>query len=149
MAKLTDVAAIAEIVASIGVILSLIFVGLELSEGNRETSAATAQAASDQTMFLQAEILRYSDTWQKVLDGAPLEDGEENRRGIVLFDMVMTENENRFQQFDMGYLEDLRGNLETFVALPIYDQWKASPGANSKSPEFLELLDGMRPAKTR
>jgi hypothetical protein len=128
MAKLAAVASVEEIVASIGVILSLIFVGLELNEGNRETSAATAQAASDQTMFLQAEILRYADTWQKVLDGASLEDGEEKRRGIVLFDMVMTENENRYQQYDSGYLEDRRTNMGMFVALPIYDQWKASPG---------------------
>ena len=149
MAKLTDVASIAEIVASICVILSLIFVGLELSEGNRETSAATAQAASDQTMFLQSEILRYADTWQKVLDGAPLELGEENRRGIVLFDMVMTENENRFQQYDSGYLEDRRSNLDTFVALPIYDQWRASPGGNSKSPEYLEFLDELGSSKIR
>ena len=149
MAKLTDVASIAEIVASICVILSLIFVGLELSEGNRETSAATAQAASDQTMFLQSEILRYADTWQKVLDGTPLELGEENRRGIVLFDMVMTENENRFQQYDSGYLEDRRSNLDTFVSLPIYDQWRASPGGNSKSPEYLEFLDELGSSKIR
>ena len=43
--KLTDWASIAEIIAAIGVVFSLIFVGLQINEGNQETRAATIQAA--------------------------------------------------------------------------------------------------------
>lgn len=139
--KLSEWASIAEVLSAIAIVISLVFVGLQVSDGSRATRAATSQAASDQTMFLQSEILRYAGTWQKVLEGEALADGEELRRGIVLFDMVMTENENRSQQFESGYLADRRTNLEMFVGLPIYDLWRASPGANGQPAEFLELLD--------
>jgi len=142
--KLSEWASIAEVLSALAIVVSLVFVGLQISDGNRATRAATSQAASDQTMFLQSEILRYAGTWQKVLDGAPLADGEEMRRGIVLFDMVMTENENREQQFESGYLSDRRTNLEMIVGLPIFDQWRASPGANGHPAEFLEILDEVR-----
>ena len=69
---------------------------------------------------------------------------EDRPKGIVLFDMVMTENQNRVQQFEAGYLEGARTNVGSFVNLPIYDQWRASPGANGQTAEFLELLDEMR-----
>jgi len=39
--KLSNVASIAEIVAAIGVIFLLIFVGLQINEGNQETRAVT------------------------------------------------------------------------------------------------------------
>jgi len=45
--NLTKWASIAELIAGVGVILSLIFVGLQINEGNRETRAATLQAATD------------------------------------------------------------------------------------------------------
>ena len=147
--KLSEWASVAEVLGGIAIVVSLVFVGVQVNDGNRATRAATSQEASDQTMFLQAEVLRYAGIWQKVLDGAELGAGEEARRGIVLFDMVMTENENRAQQFESGYLEDRRTNFEMFVSLPIYDQWRASPGGNGKSAEFLEFLDGVRATTVR
>jgi len=50
--NLTKWASIAELIAGIGVILSLIFVGLQINEGNREIRAATLQAATDSEMFM-------------------------------------------------------------------------------------------------
>jgi len=37
---------IAEIAAAVGVVLSLVFVGLQIEEGNRETRATTLQSAT-------------------------------------------------------------------------------------------------------
>lgn len=117
--SLSDWANLAEILGAMAIVISLVFVGLQISDGNRATRAATAQAASDQTMVLHGELLRYSGTWQKVLDGSELAPGEEHRRGILLFGMVMTENENRALQFESGYLGNRRTNLGLFVTLPI------------------------------
>ena len=67
--RLSDLASIAEIIGAAGVILSLIFVGIQLGEGNRETRLATLQAATDSEMTLQGEFLRYADIWQKIALG--------------------------------------------------------------------------------
>ena len=77
--KLSDWASIAEIIAAVGVILSLIFVGLQINEGNQETRAATVQAAADGEAFVIATTLNHAGLWQKVITGAPLDRGEETR----------------------------------------------------------------------
>jgi hypothetical protein len=63
--KLSELASIAEIIASIGVILTLIFVGLELSEGNREARATTTQLVIKAEMDMVAVFIANADTWEK------------------------------------------------------------------------------------
>ncbi len=92
--KLSDLASVAEIIAAIGVILSLLFVGFQIQDGNRETVAATVQASLDSEMFFQAEIARHANTWELVVRGGEFSDGEENRRAIALYGMLMTLYEN-------------------------------------------------------
>ena len=142
--KLSDLASIAEIIAAVGVILSLIFVGLQIGEGNKETRAATVQAALDSEMLFQAKALRYADTWEKIVIGAPLSDGEEKRKGILLFNMSMTMAENRFHQINSGYIQNevvIAGGLLDF---PFYEIWRNSAGADARSLEFIEYLDSAR-----
>ena len=142
-------ASIAEMIAAIGVILSLIFVGLQLNEGNRETRAATIQAATDSEMLFQTQILRYADVWEKMIIGAPIEDGEEMRRAINLFNMAMTEYENRYLQFEAGYFDAhswgaRRISMQAFVTLPTFKNWRESLAASTHTPGFLELIDDMK-----
>ena len=141
--KLSDLASIAEITAAVGGILSLLFVGFQISDGNREIRAATIQAALDSEIAFQAELLRYVDTWQKVSSGAPLSDETEIRTGILLFNMMMTVYENRYLQFESGFLEE-EPYYETPVAIPFYEIWRDSGGATSRSPAFLEHMDDLR-----
>ncbi len=141
--RLSDFASVAEIIAAVGVILSLLFVGFQIEDGNRETRAATLQAILDSEMIFQAEILRYAGTWEKVVTGAPLSDGEETRRGIILYTMLMTLYQNQYYQFKSGYLED-SPNVERTVTLPIYEIWRGSGGAISRSSDFLEFVDSRR-----
>ena len=96
--KLSEWASIAEIIAAIGVILSLIFVGVQVSEGNLETRAATLQAASDAEAFMLATFLEHTDTWDKVVTGQPLDDGAELRGGILLYNLLLVDTENRYHQ---------------------------------------------------
>jgi hypothetical protein len=144
--KLSDLASVAEIVAATGVILSLLFVGFEIRDGNQEARAATVQATSDSEMAFQSELLRYADTWEKVTRGVSLADGVELRRGIVLYNMMMTLNEDRYYQFKSGYLEKEPTVFTStqLTSYPIYEMWRNSAGANSRSSEFLELLDRQR-----
>ena len=140
---------ISEMTAAIGVILSLVFVGLQINEGNRETRAAILQSANDSEMFMQSQLMRYADVWQKIISGNPLEDGAELRTGVVLYKMVMTEYENRFAQFEAGYFDATlwatrRSALERTVAVPFFETWRASIGAAGHSPNFLELIDNIK-----
>ena len=146
--KLSEWAAVAEIVAAVGVILSLIFVGLQISEGNQETRAASIQAASDADAFMIATLVNHKDTWDKVLTGAPLEEGAELRGGILLFNFLMVNMDNRFNQFQSGYLESnswdgYKSTLPPMVSLPLFKVWRESPGAQSHTTEFLELVDSL------
>ena len=140
---------IAEVIAAVGVILSLIFVGLQISEGNRETRAATLQAATDSEMFMQSQFMRYADLWEKLIIDAPIEKGEEARRAIILYNMLMTDFENRYFQFEAGYF-DARSwqtrlsSLRRIVALPFFETWRGTMGGVAHSPGFLELVDDLR-----
>ncbi len=146
--KLTDLASIAEIIAAIGVIFSLIFVGLQINEGNQETRAATIQAASDAEAFMIATMVNHSETWNKVVTGAPLESGAETRKGINLYNFLMVDTENRYYQFHSGFLdapswEGRLSTLQPIVKLPIFKIWRESFGARGHSAEFLELVDSL------
>jgi hypothetical protein len=126
----------------------LIFVGFQIADGNNETRAATTQAALDSEMFLQSHMLKYAGTWEKVVSGLPLEEGEETRRGILIMNMLMTLNENRFHQVNSGYLEHGINNFEIVLNFPFFETWRASGGARARSPEFLDFIDRARERNT-
>ena len=117
--KLQDVASVAEIVASVGVVLSLIFVGFQLNEGNRETRAATTQSVLRTEMEMVKVFIDHSATWEKVIAGAPLAAGDETRKAINLYNLAMLESANRYLQFRSGYLEEKswRGTARTLPGL--------------------------------
>jgi hypothetical protein len=144
--KLAELALVAEIIAAAGVILSLIFVGIQVNDGSDERRAATIQAASDAESYMLVTLIANSATWDKVVVGAPLDSGAEARKGILLFNLMMTENENRYRQFKSGYLDaqswDTRlENLRSIVKLPMFKDWRASFGGKGHTAEFLQLVD--------
>ena len=146
--KLSDVASIAEIIAAIGVIFSLIFVGLQINEGNQETRAATTQAAYNAEAFMIATLVNHSDTWVKVITAAPLESAAEAHKAIMLYNLLMVETENRYHQYHSGFLatptwEGRLLILQPTVKLPIFKTWRESFGGRGHSAEFLELLDSL------
>ena len=145
----TKWSAVAEIFGAVAIVVSLSFVGFQVREANRETRAATIQAALDAEMVFQAEIARYAGTWEKVSTGAPLSEGEERRRGIVLFNMMMTLNENRFFQMRSGFLENQPEAVALGVTWPIYEIWQTSGGYASRSPEYREFLELERRQRAR
>ncbi len=142
--KLADWASVAEILGAIAIVISLYFVSSELSEGNRETRAATTQATLDSAMAFNTEILRYADVWEKVLSNGDLSDDVERRRAIILYNTMMTLNENRYQMSKSEYMEYSEESLQGTIDLQIYEVWRKSPGAAAHSTEFLEFVDRMR-----
>ena len=142
--KLSDYASIAEIFGAIAIVVSLYFVGTELSEGNREARAATTQATLDLAIAFNRELLQYPDIWEKVMNNEEPADNVERRRAIVLFNTMMTLNENRFHMGQSGYLEYSQDSLHGVIGLDIYDVWRSSPGAAAHSADFLQYVDQLR-----
>jgi len=145
---LSELASLAEIIGLLAIIPSLLFVGVQLARGRREIRAATLQATLTSERELNAKFADYAGTWDKVVKGEPLSEGEETRRAIVLFNMLMMDTENRFQQFKSGYLdpeswEARHSTLHENVSFPIFKVWRNSPGGRNRSAEFLRILDKM------
>ena len=143
--KLQEYALLAEIISAVVIVISLFFVGFQIQDGNRETRAATVQAQLNAEMNFQSEILRYANIWDKVSKGEQLDEGEEFRRALILYNMMMALNENRYEQFKAGYLDAVPSiEVNGLIDLPIFNQWISSPGGNSRSPDFLEYIDSLR-----
>jgi len=138
--SLQDWGAIGELIGGVAIIVSLLYVGLQIKHGNRETRASTLQATLDSEMSLQAEAMRYAGTWEKIITGVHFADGEETRRAILLYNMMMTLYQNRYYQVKAGYLDHLPFTEEV-VTFPMYEIWRGSGGAKNRSAEFLEFLD--------
>jgi hypothetical protein len=147
-AKLAD---FAEIIGTIAIVLSLIFVGIQVRDGNRETRAATIQDAVHSQMDLGTVMAGHAATWDKVIKGATLNSGPELREAIVIYNLFMLDAERRFHQYQSGYLElslwegRLR-SLRRMVALPIYSIWKDSPGGTGHSQSFLDIVEDLESA---
>jgi hypothetical protein len=144
--SIQDWAAIAEIVGALFIVITLLYLAIQIRDSNREARAATLHAVLDSENQFNAMVAEHAGTWDKVVNGEPLSDGEETRRAIVLFNMLMADSENRFHQFNAGYLgpeswEARRLTLRGNVRMPIYQVWKGSLGGRNRSAEFLSFLD--------
>lgn len=140
------IGAVAELLAAVGVIISLIFVGLQVKKSNAEARLATVQATTDTEVMMVSTLADHAETWNKVNTGQPLEGDVETRRGIVLFNLLMIDYENRFHHFLAGHLDERSWSnrllvLDSVVALPIFKQWRDSLGARSRGADFLDLID--------
>ena len=140
------IGAIAELLAAFGVIISLIFVGVQVRKGSAESRAATKQATTDTEIHMVSTFARHAAIWEKANAGQPLEEGAETRLGILLFNMLMIDYENRYHQYRAGYFDDLSWEnrvsiLRNIVHLPIFDLWRNSPGGKSRSADYVAFLD--------
>jgi len=137
---------VGDILASIAVIASLVYLGVQLRNGNREARARTTQAALDSELSVTTTLANHAGTWQKVLTGQPFDDDAESRQGILLFNLLMTESENRYHQFRSGFLDEgsweaRRKSVARLVNLPIYPNWRPTLGALNHAADFLTLID--------
>jgi hypothetical protein len=143
---LDQYANIAEIVGVVIVIVTLVFLTLQIRQNTRAIRSTTIQAVSQSEMSIAKILIENSDTWNKVLTAEPLAVGEETRKAIGLFNVFMIDTGHRYQQYNTGYLDAQawEGRLATLpevTNLPVYQLWKTSLGGMSHSADFLELLE--------
>ena len=144
---LEQFAALAEIIASVGVILSLIFVGFQVRESNREARASAIQDAMNLEIETTSIFAENYETWDKIIKGEPLE-GREQRKAILLYNVLMTETENRYLQYKEGYLprqtwEGRQNVLRKTVSMPIFPLWRQANSGQNHARDFLALVDSL------
>ena len=142
------ISAIGEIVGAIAVVITLIYLARQIRDSNRETRAVTLQATASNAIDVNTVFVDNAATWNKVISGIELEDEDEKRKGIVLYNLLMIETEARFHQFEAGYLDATAWErrlpaIRITIKNPIHKSWRASPGANAHSLSFLKMLDEM------
>lgn len=109
---LSDWANVAEIGAAAGVIVSLIFVGLELRSGTEATQAATREAINSKdlaflSLQIDSSVLAVANTKRRIDEElSPLEE-----------DQLIREQYVNFASFDFSYSEYRRGAQDL-------DSWK-------------------------
>lgn len=146
--RLSDWANVAEIGAAVGVIISLIFVGLQLQSNTDATEAATREAINQKDMeFLSLRI----DSSVLARAHAKFENGEELSR-LEASQLVHQEYinfvafEHSFYQYRKGVLEPkewlrhrkiVQSQIEDFLYSQI--MWKSK--RYTFTPEFQELVD--------
>lgn len=100
---------IREMIAVGGVVLSLLFVGLEIRANTQAVRGATIQGISDQSITVTlaiAEIPEMRAGWAKVLAGREGElTLEEEDAVTLLYSSAMRISENRFRQMALGVLD--------------------------------------------
>lgn len=137
-----------DFVGGIAVLGGLIFVGVQLLGANRQTRASTIQSALEMQMLLDLELAKHSDTWEKVISNSPITNSSERRKAILLFNLVMTSTENRYHQYQAGYLDKRSWDssldaMNKSLACEISNDWRQSVGAATHSLDFLELIDSV------
>lgn len=99
---LSDWAQIAEIIAAAGIIASLAFVGIQLSENSSEVQSATYQAIADSDMSLLAVVVQSEELAQlnRTFIVAPERLSEaELARATMLATFTMRNFENVYEQY--------------------------------------------------
>lgn len=147
--ELDDLANIAEVVGLVLVLVTLAILILQIRQQTRALKSSAIQAVMQSEIALTSVLVEHADAWKKVLTGQHFLPGEDTRRAIILFNILMTDTESRYQQYKIGFL-DLNAwagrheLLPELVQLPIFEPWRVSPGGKTYSTDFLELIDNIK-----
>jgi hypothetical protein len=139
-------ASIAEVVGAIAVVVSLVYLAVQIRSNTRAAKANAYELAIQSEMETAVVFTEHVEIWDKIITGQPLSEGAEQRAGILLYNLLMLDSERRYQQYARGYLdaqpwEARHRTLPAIVSLPVFRLWRRSLGAQSHSADFLKLVD--------
>jgi len=149
---LSEWAAIAEIIGTVGIVLSLVFVGIQVRDNTRVTQAASYQAASEFDHQLLLTVGSDPDTaaaFHNYIRAPETLSGDTELQGRYLFGAVLRNLENFYIQNGLGTLSpaswESRQRLFDVVAVsPGYAAFLLSPTAPTMSGEFVEYMSEVR-----
>ena len=147
--ELHDFAAVAEIIGVITIVITFLFLGVQVRESSRATRASVFQSMATAEIDYTAQLILHADIWEKVLAEQKIVDPVERRRAMQLFSLVMIGLENRFMQHTLGYVsaEELSSRetaTKLLVDKSIYNDWCQTAGYLTRSGLFREYLETLR-----
>lgn len=147
--QLDYLANIAEIAGVLLVVVTLVFLAAQIRQQTKALKSSTIQAVMQSEIALTSVLVEHADAWEKVLTGQSFTPGEETRRAIILFNILMTDTESRYHQYKIGFLDlnawaGRQELLPELVQLPIFEPWRESPGGKTHSTDFLEMIDNFK-----
>jgi hypothetical protein len=142
----TEAASIAQVVSGIAVVVSLVYLSIQIRGNTKATKANAFQGVIRSEMEMAEVFIENAAIWDKVVKGEPIAEGEEIRKAIMLYNMFMLDTVRRYRQYSVGFLEAeawkaRRKTLPSIVKLPIFKEWRKSYGAHGQAADFLEILD--------
>ena len=150
--QLSEWAAFAEIIGTVGIVLSLVFVGIQVRDNTRATQAASFQAAAEFDHQLLLTVGSDPDTaviFSAYVRAPETLSGAEELQGRYLFGAMLRTMENFYIQNHLGTLSPVswgtRQRLFEYVAVsPGYGAFLQSSTAGTMSGEFVEYMDELR-----
>lgn len=149
--KLEKWALIAEIVGAVAVVVSVLYVGIQVRENSATLEAASVQAVSDSLTEFTASVARDADAshiWNTGLqEGLDSLSAEELGRFNLLMVAMVRRMENVFFQHRQGFIPEeqwlgLQAGNDFILLSDGGQQWWANPGVRSLySPSFGEFID--------
>ncbi len=145
------IATIAEVVGALGVIASLLYVGVQVRHNSEATRAATTAQTLDQSaltsQFLAQDKVSSNLYFRGLKDPLLLEQDEKSQYFFIMLSMFRryenTEYQYRKGLFDEGAWEGMRGNIVTIIERPGFE-WFWERAKQGYSPSFRKLLEGMK-----
>ena len=107
--KLSDAAQWAEIVSAIGLVVSLVYVGVQVTDNTSATRSATASTASTEFIDWYEHISsdpELMDVWLRGVTAPETLDQREELRFIFLLHIVMLQFQNNYYLVEEGTLDE-------------------------------------------
>lgn len=95
---------VAEIVGVIIVIVTLIFLAMQIRQNTRALRSTTIQEVMQSELAMMSILVENAGLWDKIVKGESLAEGEETRRALAQCNVYMIETESRYHQYKTGYL---------------------------------------------
>ena len=134
--KLQEYALVAEIVSAVAIVASLVFVGIQIKQGNELAVATTYQSVRDDAIainVLTVENREVAELLNRLVEAEPLDQVDENRMRNFGF-YILHIGDSAYRQFQSGLIseEDL---LETLAPVGAYLRYR-------KMREYFETYAG-------
>jgi hypothetical protein len=146
--QLSEWASVAEIMGTVGIVLSLVFVGIQVRDNTRATQAASYQAAAEFDHQLLLTVGSDPDTavaFSTYVRAPETLSGAAELQGRYLFGAMLRTMENFYIQNQLGTLSaaswETRRRLFEYIAVSSgYAAFLKTPSVNAMSGDFVEYM---------
>lgn len=141
------VANIAEILGAVVVVITLIYLTIQLRQNNKLLQSASRQAMLEAEKTSLSQALEYEEIFRKLDQTERLSEKEQFQLSVIF----VNDMENRYfeyRQYKNGLLSEEEWQARLFIALENHgirrgQQWWSKVGRKLYPPDFVDLIDNL------